>query len=202
MNRYFAEFLGTMTLTLAVIISIAATQPVIPTPVIAALTVGLFVFTIGKISGSHINPAVTIGLFSIKQISMPEAAKYILAQLLGSMAALIVSQFFVSPQPIGNADTLAIGLAELIGTFFLGFGIAAVVYEKVPVKMAGFVIGGSLLLGIIIASAGSNGVLNPAVAAGIGSFSIMYVIGPIVGGILGMQVFKFLAKEPRLEIQP
>ena len=56
------------------------------------------------------------------------------------------------------------------------------------------VVGGSLLLGIAVAALlGSNGVLNPAVALGIGSFNVMYVLGPILGSVLGMQLYKRLA---------
>jgi glycerol uptake facilitator-like aquaporin len=60
--------------------------------------------------------------------------------------------------------------------------------------MSGLVVGGSLLLGIALASLlGSNGVINPAVALGIGSFNVMYVLGPVLGSLLGMQVYKRLA---------
>jgi glycerol uptake facilitator-like aquaporin len=87
-----------------------------------------------------------------------------------------------------------IAFAELLGTFFFTFGIASVVYGKTPSAMSGVVVGGSLLLGISIAALlGSNGVLNPAVAFGIGSFGFAYVFGPIVGSILGMQAYKYLA---------
>ena len=54
-------------------------------------------------------------------------------------------------------------------------------------------VGGSLLLGITVAVLlGSNGMLNPAVAFGTGSFGIMYVLGPVIGAVLGMQAYKRL----------
>jgi glycerol uptake facilitator-like aquaporin len=53
------------------------------------------------------------------------------------------------------------------------------------------VIGGSLAIGATIAAGlGSNAILNPAIAFGIGSFGIAYIIGPIVGAVLGMWLFK------------
>lgn len=194
MNKYFAECLGTCTLTLAVLLSLSSHLP-IPTPFIAALTLGLFVYTIGPISGTHINPAITIALLTIKKISVLEALKYILVQFIGAGLALLISHALVTPIAAGGSNSLSVGLAELLGTFFLGFGVASVVYGKVPEKLSGIIIGGSLLLGILIAASASNGVLNPAVAIGIGSFSIMYAFAPVLGAILGMYCFRFLIGE-------
>ena len=56
---------------------------------------------------------------------------------------------------------------------------------RVPEAMGGVAIGGSLLLGVHFAAQTTNGVLNPAVALGIGSFSAPYIWGPIVGAIGG-----------------
>ena len=69
MKKYIAEFIGTFALTLAVAGSLAATGG-IPTALVAGITLGLFVFTIGRLSGAHINPAVTIGAWSMKKISL------------------------------------------------------------------------------------------------------------------------------------
>lgn len=68
--------------------------------------------------------------------------------------------------------------------------MAAVVYDRVPTDLTGIVIGGSLTLGISFAAIFSNGILNPAVALGVHSFSWMYLLVPIAGSILGMQAFK------------
>jgi aquaporin Z len=196
MKKYIAEALGTFTLALVVALSIGAHFP-IATPFLAAITLGLFVYSIGHISGSHINPAVTIGLWSIGKIKSADAINYIIAQVIGAVAALFLASYFVN---VGNlagthiSNALVVGFAELLGTFFFAFGIASVVLERAPGNSSGFIVGGSLFLGIVIAALlGSNGVLNPAVALGIGSFGIMYVVGPIVGSVLGMQVYKYLA---------
>lgn len=193
MNKYVGEAVGTGVLTMVVALALAGTFPV-PVPVLAALTLGLFVYSLGHLSGTHINPAVTIGAWSIGKISTDDAIKYVIAQFIGAGAALLVvgSLVTVATPPL-KAD-LAIGLAEMIGAALFTFGIASVVYGKTPAVMSGMVVGGSLLLGISVAALiGSNGVLNPAVALGIGSFNVMYVLGPILGSVLGMQLYKRLA---------
>ena len=195
MKKYIVEGLGTFALALTVALSIAGRFD-IPTPVLAALVLGLFVYSVGHISGTHINPAVTIGLWSIKKIKNADALNYIGAQFIGAAAAY----FFASS--IGHigvsagvtvSNSLTVLFAEALGTFFFTFGIASVVYGRAPHEASGFVVGLSLLLGITIASLiGSNGILNPAVSLGIGSFGVMYVVGPIIGSILGMKVYMSL----------
>jgi glycerol uptake facilitator-like aquaporin len=93
---------------------------------------------------------------------------------------------------VAHQSFLAVGFAEAIGAFFLVFAVTNVVLRKMETIVAGAVIGGSLLLGICMASPFSNGILNPAVAFGIGSFGPMYVLGPIVGAICGAWAAKKL----------
>ena len=193
-KKYLAEALGTMALTLVVALSIVTKFPV-ATPILAGLVLMLFVYSIGHISGTHINPAVTLGLWSIKKIKTNEAVAYIISQFIGASVALFLVANTVGSPQLTLSGSWLIGLAEALGTFFFAFGIASVVYGKTTAVMSGVVIGGSLLLGITIAATlGSNGVLNPAVAFGIHSFNWMYLLGPIVGSILGMQAYKYLSE--------
>ncbi len=194
MKKYVSEGLGAFILTLVVALGLAGVFPV-SVPILAALTLGLFVYTLGHVSGIHINPAVTAGLWSLKKISTDDAVKYIVAQFIGAGAALmLIPSLVAEPRVLSVTADFGTGLAELVGTALFTFGIAAVVYGKVPGSQNGMVIGGSLLLGIAVAALlGSNGVLNPAVALGVGSFNVMYVLGPILGSILGMQIYRRLA---------
>ncbi len=194
LNKYLAEFLGTFALSLVVALSLAGSFPV-PTPVLAGLTLGLFVYSIGHLSGTHINPAITLAALSIKKISLMDAVYYWVAQFLGASLACWVSLQMVARATLTvGTDPMTI-LAEALGTFFFAFGVAAVIYGRVPKDLTGIAVGGSLLLGISIAASISNGVLNPAVALGIGSFSIAYLIGPMIGAVLGMWAFKLLSNE-------
>ncbi len=191
MKKYIVEALGTFSLALAV--GLAGVSFPVMTPVLAALVVGLFVYTTAHVSGAHFNPAVTIGAWSIKKISPTEAVSYIVSQFIGaSIALLLVSQLVEVPAMSIGESTL-IGLAELLGTFFLTFGIASVIYGKTQHAASGLVVGGSLLLGVTFSTLlGASGILNPAVAFSLHSFGLMYVLGPVIGGILGMQAYKHL----------
>jgi aquaporin Z len=195
MKKYVAEAFGTGVLAFMVGLSVTSTF-VVPTPILAGLVLGLFVYSIGHLSGAHINPAVTIGAWSIGKIKTAEAGKYVASQFIGAGTALVLlSVLGVTLPPMMVSNDLTVGLAEMIGMVLFTFGIASVVYGRTPGPLSGIVVGGSLLGGIAIAvMLGSNGVLNPAVALTLGSFGVMYILGPIFGSVLGMQLYKLLEK--------
>lgn len=189
-----AEALGTFLLTLAVSVSLANGTP-LSTAVVAGLTLGLVVYMLGPVSGAHVNPAVTIGLLSIKKISMQAAIGYVVAQCVGALLAMFVSQILSGgavPSMTVASDPMT-AIAEAIGAAVLVLGVSSVVHGKTPHDASGLTIGGSLLLGIMLASAASNGVVNPAVALGIGSVSISYILGPIIGGVIAAWLYRDLA---------
>jgi len=141
-----------------------------------------------------LNPAITIGLLLIKKITPVNAIGYICFQILGAgCAALLANMYFISPLELVVGNLPEIGIAEMIGTFILGFGVASVVLGTVPQNFGGIVIGLSLSIGIVLAAPISNGVLNPAVAFGIGSISAAYLWGPLVGATLGVLVARLFA---------
>ena len=92
-------------------------------------------------------------------------------------------------------------VAEAIGAFVFTFGIAAAVYQGYKGLRLATTIGASLTLGILIASIASNGVLNPAVALGIQSWSFSYVAGPILGAILGMNIYAMLFTDAPVKVK-
>jgi len=192
MKSYVAEFLGTLVLTL-VVLATSINGFSLATPLAVALTLALCVYTLGPISGCHINPAITLGLWSIGKIKSWKVLNYIVAQVLGAgVAVLVLSSLGVKAPLLAITDTWMVGWAELIGAFFFGLGVAAVVRHKVPTDVSGLVVGGSLLLGLSLASTVSLAVLNPAVALGLNLLSFAYILGPIAGSILGMQTYRWL----------
>jgi aquaporin Z len=194
-KKYIAEAVGTFALSFVVLGAVSSSGLLpIPVPILAGLTLALFVYTIGSISGCHINPAVTLGLLSINKITPKDALGYVVAQMLGALGALVLAKslLMVSPVVVG-AFSSAVFFAEMLGTFFFAFGIASVVYGKAKEQMSGIVVGWSLLFGILVASlAGASGILNPAVAFALNSVSVVYILAPIAGSVLGFQVYKYL----------
>ncbi len=199
-KKYIAEFVGTFFLSFVVLISVLSHNPL--APFLAAITVGIFVYTVGHVSGTHLNPAVTIGAYSIKKISTKDMAIYVSVQILGGLLAVVVANVFAEATTatisFKGLGTLATFASEAIGTFILTFGIASVIFGKTPAIASGIVIGGSLLIGAMIASMlGSAGAINPVVALVLSTplkgLSLAYIVGPIVGSICGMQAYKYIA---------
>ena len=194
----FAEFIGTFALSYAVLASInGSLAPQIPTGVIAGFTLLLAVLSIGEISGAHINPAVTIGLFSIRKISLRNAVYYILAQFLGAIVALGLISLVLHGNAIGvrsNVSNWTVFSGEMIGAIIFTFGIAAAVEQGLQKITLAVLVGGSLTLGIIFASIASNGVVNPAVSVAISSSTWAYIFGPVVGAVIGMNLQHYMRK--------
>lgn len=180
-----AECIGTFVLASVVAFSIN-TPWIIQTPYLAALTLGLFVYMIGPISGSHINPAVTFGLWWHNKITTEAAVRYAGAQLLAGLVVFGLLSILRPNHGVMNGYSFEHLFGELLGVAVFTFGIGSVVFGKVPEHLSGVVVGGSLLLGISVASlVGSAGVLNPAVALGVGIINPIYLLVPLVGSWLG-----------------
>jgi len=193
----FAEIIGTFMLTAVVMLGILNPQFGVPVPVLAAITLGTLVFTIGKVSGAHVNPAVTIGLMSVGKIGFLKGGGYIVCQFLGAVLAMELVGRLAMPMPDLPADLSELTyLGEILATAVFTFGIASVVYNPKSSDIASSVIiGSSLLLGIVFSLLGSNGILNPAVAFALNSFTLPYLVGPIIGGLVGFNTYKFLFAE-------
>lgn len=190
-QKYVAEMLATFTLTLALSLSLMFAFP-FATALIAALVVGVFVYTIGPLSGAHINPAVTLGMWTIQKIETKDALLYVAAQLIGAGIATLFVLSMTATIPMIGAESPQIILGEAIGAFLLTFGVAAVASGKITQGSGGLVVGGSLLIGILIASPLSGGIVNPAVAFGLGAASVSYTLGPLLGGALGAVMYRYL----------
>jgi len=193
-HQYTAEAFGTFCITLAVFGTLVADLP-ISTPIAAGLTLGILVYTIGKVSGSHVNPAVTIALASLKKISMVDAAFYIAAQILGAVGAMLLGAWLFGAAPaVTISNDLTVFVAEALGAGMLAFGVATVVRNN-DYESSGIIVGGSLFLGITIAAGASSAILNPAVAIGLGAASAAHIIAPIIGAIVAAWLNAFLYAE-------
>lgn len=190
------EFIGTAVLAAAVIALVNSQIPFVFFIALAAgLALAMMVFALGRVSGSHLNPAVTIGLWTVREITTIRAFTYIIAQMLGGVAALALMSYllgrdnFTIQTPTFEAQVL---VAEVIGTAVFTFGIAAAIANKLSVGAKAAAIGGSLALGIFIASVASPAFLNPAVALANQVINWAFVLGPILGAVIGFNLYTLL----------
>jgi aquaporin Z len=192
-----AEFIGTFVLAFLVFLSITLGLP-IETPVVAGLTLGFFVYAVGSVSGAHLNPAVTVGLLAVGKIKPRDAVGYVIVQMLAGFAALAIGQLLLGggTQMLGDDDVFIV-FSEGLGAFILLLGISAVAHGRVSAEASGLTIGSALTLGILAASAGSYGVLNPAVAIAVGTLSVSYLAAPVGGAIVGALVYRALLGKKR-----
>ena len=192
-HKYIAELLGTFLLVLAVTFAIEFPLGA-PAAVVGSVTLMLLVYTIGTVSGAHVNPAVTLGMLSIQKIALPEAVRYILAQLLGATLAIGVRHFIAGAPTAAFAEEIHFPeyFAEFLGAMILTFGVATVALGKVDKTVSGIVVGGSLFVGLMLATPFSLAILNPAVAMGLQVVTMPYVISPILGGIAGAHLRRYL----------
>lgn len=219
-----AELIGAFGLTFMGAGSIVATGGQ-NLPAIAfahGLAIALGVLALGKISGGHFNPAVTIAFLVTNKISAVNALVYIVSQLLGAvLAGFAVLYFFpsamVAAVALGNPE-LAPGVSfvngvmiEMVLTFFLVLVIFGTAVDARGLgNFAGFAIGLTITMDIFAAGPLTGAAMNPSRAfgtalpgliAGGGSFfanHLVYWVGPIVGGAFAGLLYDllFMEKQP------
>ncbi len=193
-----AEFVGTYILASVVLALSTRTPFPFFAAVAAGLTLALAVLTFGSASGAHLNPAVTIGLWTLRKVQATQAIVYIAAQMAAGFVAFAVGQQLLGSQVHNiagaNVDWRVIA-AEAIGACILGLGVAAAIYQLQDAARVAATVGLALMMGIIIASLGGNALINPAVALGVHSWSTSYVIGPIIGTVVGINLYAVLFLE-------
>lgn len=142
-----AELVGTFILA-TVAITVA-------NPIIVGFTLVVLVVALGAVSGAHVNPAITFGLWSIKKLEGIKVPFYWAMQLAGALLALLVSQFYqggnygISFASFTQLDG-KIFLAELLGTAVFAFAVAAAVQRKELDSAKAFAIGLALLTGLAV----------------------------------------------------
>lgn len=190
------ELLGVFTLTF-VILSVSKSAIGIPyfVAIAAGLVLAMVVIAVGKLSGAHINPAVTLGMWSVRQIGTLKALLYIAVQFMGAAFAWRLYTYLIDnsiPSIAGTEFDWRIFTAEAVGAFIFTFGVSAALFQKQENSKFAATAGLSLIIGIIVASAIGNGIINPAVALGVQSWSREYVIAPLLGGLIGVNLYALL----------
>ena len=228
MKKIIAEFIGTLWLVLGGCGSavLAASYPELGigfagVAIAFGLTVVTMAYAIGHISGCHLNPAVSIGLYVGGRFNKKELLPYIIAQVLGGIAGAGILYLIVSGKPgfeIGgfaangygthSPDGYSLGAAlitEVVMTFMFLMVILGATHSKAPKGFAGLAIGLALTLIHLISIPVTNTSVNPArstsQAVFTGGWAIdqlwLFWIAPIVGAVLAALVYKFISPEKK-----
>jgi len=228
-KKYVAEFIGTFILVVfgcgvAVATGCEGNDGLIATALAFGLVIVAMAYSVGNVSGCHINPAVSIAMLVSKKLTVKDFVCYVIAQCLGALAgAAIVGVFFGSFENLGGnvAQTalteaygdsnalLAALLVEIILTFCFVFAICGVTSKVENSAVAGIVIGLSLtlvhLLGIRLTGTSVNPArsLGPAILqAAAGSSDALkqiwiFIVGPLLGGVFAALIYNFISKEEK-----
>lgn len=207
--RLFAELVGTFVLT-AVVLSVGKTYGTpLFTTIAAGTTYAVLFGVFGPISGGHFNPALTLGLFSIRKVTLTKTVLYVAMQAIGAVLAWKMFEWFSPDRLVALGATefdWKVFAAEFIGGAIFAMGVAAAVIRKYTGGFAGATVGMALFAAsvavsvVIINRQIATGILNPAVAIGIGyrpenQSYLAYFFGPVLGSVLGMNLYQMFFNE-------
>ncbi len=226
MKKLIAEFIGTLWLVLGGCGSavIAAGYPELGIGFVGValafgLTVLTMVYAIGHISGAHLNPAVSIGLWMGGRFDKKELLPYIAAQVLGGIAGASILYVIASGKagfelngfasngygehsPDGYSMTAAL-VTEVVMTFMFLIIILGATHSKAPKGLAGLAIGLGLTLIHLISIPVTNTSVNPARSTSQAIFEggwaldqlWLFWVAPIVGAMIAGLLYKYLSPE-------
>ena len=227
MKKYFAESLGTFVLTFlgcgtAMFLGCGDTAGVVGTAIAFGLAVVAMAYTIGGISGCHINPAITLGVALSGRMSWKDACGYWVGQFIGGIIAgallLLIVNVTGAPGAMGSPEGLGANgvanaggvggafLVEVIATFLFVLVVLGTTDGKVGAgNLAGLAIGLSLILVHLVCINLTGTSVNPARSLGPAIFAggdalkdvWVFICAPLVGGALSALCWKCLAPKEK-----
>jgi len=217
MKKYISEFIGTLVLVLfGCGVAVFTGASVVSTALAFGLSIVVMAYTIGNISGCHLNPAVSFAMFASGKISFSEFIKYVISQILGALAgAALLALIINNVTSLGDFKEVGLGansyggfgvnmlgafITETILTFVFIFTILGVTSDSKYSNITGIVIGLALtfvhLLGIKITGTSVNPArsLGPAILLGGEALKQVWVfiLAPLFGSALATVTHKFL----------
>ncbi|GET91581.1 aquaporin-like protein [Leishmania tarentolae] len=225
LGTYFAELIGTFgwVLTLALvsvrnesIFNISDATNMTPLPIGFMLT--SMIFTFGYISRSHLNPAVSIAVFLVRQMKMTQCCAYILCQLAGGLAAGVVAMVIQGNKeifvPSVSTSYVSSGIfSELIFTFAMCLVVLNIAYSRQSGNFFyGFAVGMTISAGSASAGRISGGSFNPAAASGLQVAVCLagrcndlksiwiYWLAPVAGAVLAAILFSQMAQPAETQV--
>ncbi len=217
-KKYIAEFIGTFVLVLfacgtAAVVGCSAEKGTgyLLTALAFGLVIVAMAYSIGNVSGCHINPAVSIAMLVSGKLSIADFIGYVIAQFAGATAGAAVLMALVGKESGLGANALyqdSIGLSilvEIILTFVFVIAILGVTSKIENSSVAGIVIGLTLTLVHILGISFTGTSVNPARSFGpalfVGGDALanvwVFIVAPLIGGVLAALVYKFLAAEKK-----
>ncbi|PSV32529.1 aquaporin Z [Photobacterium sp. GB-27] len=225
MRKLVAEFIGTFWLVLGGCGSavLAAAYPdlgigFLGVALAFGLTVVTMAYAIGHISGCHLNPAVTVGLWAGNRFPAGEVIPYIISQVLGAIAGAAVLYVIASghagfnlaggfasngygEHSPGHYSLLSSFVTEVVMTFMFLFVILGATHKLASPQMSGLVIGLALTLIHLVSIPVTNTSVNPARSTGpalfVGDWATsqlwMFWVAPLIGAVLAGWVYRWLA---------
>jgi len=208
-QRFVAEFVGTFALVAigpgAVMVA-ASTHAFGQVGIALAfgLVITLCVASTGHVSGAHINPAVTIGFWSIGRFPIHDVVPYLVAQCTGAIAAAGFLRWVLGPIANLGATVPALALPQAFAvemgySALLAFVIMGVATDdKSPPAVAPFAIGATVGAGALVTGPLTGGSFNPArslgpaVVSGVWAAHWLYWVAPIAGMIAAMRLYAWL----------
>ena len=221
-KKYVAEFIGTAVLVIfgcgtAMIVGCdaAAGSGYLLTALAFGLVIVAMAYSIGNVSGCHINPAVSMGMLVAGKMSFKDFIGYVVAQFVGATAGAVFLKVLFDMTPVTDktgaygSNALAGGhvgisfVIELVLTFVFVFAILGVTSKKENDATAGLVIGLTLTLVHILGIGFTGTSVNPATSFGpaliAGGSALselpVFIIAPLVGGALAAIVFKLFEEK-------
>lgn len=211
LKKYIAEFIGTFVLVLvacgvAVLSKCEGNAGVLLTALAFGGVIVAMAYSIGNISGCHINPAVSVAVLINGGMKFKDFIGYIIAQFAGAIAgAAVLGALLPTGFTALGANNIDIGLwqslvVEIVLTFIFVLAVLGATSKIENGKVAGLVIGGSLalvhFLGIFLTGTSVNPArsFGPALLQGGEALACYWVflVGPMVGGVLAALIWKFL----------
>ena len=210
LRSYLAEFLGTYALVFFGCGSMILNElnpsaiSVDSIPIIFGLIITIMIYSLGNISGAHFNPAVSFVFYKNNDINITELFSFTLSQLTGAVLASFSHKYFFGNQhSFGmtiNKLTLTQGfLLEVLITTFLVLTIFCVAKDKGNSKLiAGLSIGSMVAVCSFVAGPFTGASMNPARSIGPALLAfdfngiLIYILGPLIGSFIGLQIYKIL----------
>jgi aquaporin Z len=216
LRRSVAEFVGVFIFVFVSAGVVVNGASLLSVALASGLAFAVMITALGHISGGHFNPAITLGVLATGGITLGLAAVYWTSQLAGSvLAALLVRAAFddeaVDAAHLG-APSLAEGvnvgegfLLELIMTFFLVFVFFATLVDRRGAFriVAGFAVGLTITVAILVAGPLTGAAMNPALAfgtqlvAGFWADGWIYYLAPLTGGVIAAVLYDRVFLRPR-----